>query len=194
MQLSLLLGTGVLIAALGFSMRNDRTDLSRSQALATGLSDTDKTAAIDPAPDLARDATAPVPAPPIADGHYVLVVEGDRNGLNVSFARKKAARWGGVPKGFASNWTVLIRDAAGQELANVPLDVGAFATDARSLGQPVRVQGCVIVDSKIGMLLNVPAFATAASYAFSRTENDGVVVPLGTMTGDSIRDLAGGGR
>ena len=124
----------------------------------------------------------------------MLVVEGDRNGLAVSFARKKQARWAGIPKGFDSNWRVSIRDANGRELADVPLDVTPFATDAQSVGKGPRVHGCVVVESRIGLLLNVPAYDAAHSYAFSRTEADGTPVALGTATGHAIRELAGGGR
>jgi hypothetical protein len=198
MQLSHLLGAGVLIAALGFSVRSDATDANRGEALATGPSAADATLAADLTPGTpvsSPDSTQPpLTSEPVADGHYVLVVEGDRNGLAVTFARKKADRWAGTPKGFASNWMVSIRDVADRELAKVPLDVSPFATDARSLGQPARVQGCVIVDSKIGLLLNVPAFVTAASYVFTRTDNVGVSVALGTTSGDAVRELAGGGR
>jgi hypothetical protein len=192
MQLSHLLGAGVLIAAMGFSVNGFAVNQSLNQTSVTGTSNPDQSEGT----DLALSTLPPsqLPAQPTADGHYVLVIEGDRNGLAVTFASKKAAPWAGIPKGFASNWTVSIRDASDRELANVPLDVSAFATDARSLGKPVRVQGCVIVDSKIGMLLNVPAFAEAANYVFVRTDNQGAVVALGTTSGDQVRELAGGGR
>ena len=179
MQLSHLLTTGVLIAAIGLSVRSNANDHHR--------------AAIDSSVTATTPVT-PVLAPPVADGHYVLVVEGDRNALAVTFARKKADRWGGVPKGFDSNWRVSIRDRDDNELANVPLDVRPFATDAQSVGKGPRVYGCVVVTSKIGMLLNVPAFAEAATYEFSRTDADGAKTVLNTITGAAVRELAGGGR
>lgn len=188
MQLSQLLGAGVLIAALGFFARGDANDANLAID-ANNPPTMDASTATTVAPPV-----APAPVPPVADGHYVLVVEGDRNALNVSFARKKAARWAGVPKGFDSNWRVSILDGAGKQLADVPLDVSPFATDAASVGKGPRVNGCFVVESKIGLLLNVPAFAMAQSYEFSRRGADGVKVALGTMTGAAIRDLAGGGR
>ncbi|MCK5942385.1 MAG: hypothetical protein KAI24_10480 [Planctomycetes bacterium] len=154
-------------------------------------------AAGDPATPAAAPVVAPSPAPvgpPEADGHFVLVVEGDRNGLDVTFASRKAAPWAGVPKGFTSNWQLTVLDAADRQLAQVPLDVRPFATDAGSLGKPARVRGCIVVDSKIGMLVNVPRFAEAHAYRFSRTEPRGDVTLLGTVTGDRVRELAGGGR
>ena len=57
-----------------------------------------------------------------------------------------------------------------------------------------RVNGCYVVDSKIGLLLNVPAYAAAQTYEFTRTEVDGTKVALGTMSGNAVRELSGGGR
>ena len=80
------------------------------------------------------------------DGHYVLVVEGDRDGLDVTFASKKDAPWAGAPKGFSSAWRLEVLDAAGAALAAVPLDVRPFATHAGAKGKPAVVRGCVVVD------------------------------------------------
>lgn len=186
MQLSHLLGAGVLIAAVGLSVRGDADNSNRP------VINSVQPPASSSAVHLA--APAPAPAPPVANGHFVLVVEGDRNGLAVTFARKKAARWAGVPKGFDSNWRVSILDGNGTELADVPLDVRPFATDAQSVGKAPRVNGCYVVESKIGLLLNVPAFTAAQSYEFSRADKDAVKVALGTMSGNAVRELAGGGR
>jgi hypothetical protein len=179
MQLSHVLGTGVLIAAISVFARGDATSPTTTQPGSGGPQNT---------------MPAPLPAPPIAAGHFVLVVEGDRNGIAITFASKKAARWAGVPKGFKSNWHVTVLDARGAELAIVPLDVRPFATDANAVGKPARVHGCIVVDSKIGLLVNVPAYATAASYVFARTEPDGTVTTLGTTTGAAVRELAGRAR
>ena len=186
MQLSHLLGSAVLIAAVGFSVHGDANNNNRL--------------VIDPTQPLTDSSTVQVsppvtaPAAPVANGHFVLVVEGDRNGLAVSFARQKAARWAGVQKGFNSNWRVSIRDGNGAELVNVPLDVRPFATDAQSVGQAPRVNGCYVVESRIGLLLNVPAYAAAQTYEFTRAGADGVKVALGTMSGNAVRELARGGR
>ena len=137
----------------------------------------------------ARTVLPAVPA--VADGHYVLVVEGDRNGLTVTFASKKPAPWGGRPKGFDSNWRLSVRDAQDVELVDIPLDVRPFATGAASLGKPVVVQGCIVVDSRIGMLVNVPRYAEAESYRFTRTDADGTETVLGTVAAAKVRDLAG---
>ncbi|MFT4840306.1 MAG: hypothetical protein ACJAYX_000321 [Planctomycetota bacterium] len=214
MQLSHLLGAGVLIAAVGFSARgnaDNRKDLviDPNQPLtnsstvpansASASSAASSSAASSPSSSSASDTIAtPIvalpPAPPVANGHFVLVVEGDRNGLAVTFASKKTSPWAGVPKGFDSKWRASILDSKGAELANVPVDVRPFATDAQSVGKGPRVQGCIVIESKIGLLLNVPAFAAAQSYEFSRTDAAGVKTALGTMSGNAVRDLAGGGR
>lgn len=140
-------------------------------------------------------ATAPIPpvTPPIAEGHYVLVVEGDRTGLQIKHAVAKTDPWAGVPKGFTSDWTLTIRDAAGELLAEVPLDVRPFDLRPERQGQAIQVEGCQVHDPHIAMLVNAPRFATAASYAFTRHEG-AAVIALGTIDGDSVRRLAGGGR
>jgi hypothetical protein len=137
-----------------------------------------------------------VEAAAAADGHYVLVVEGDRNALTITHANAKPDPWGGVPKGFTSEWQLTIRDAAGALLATVPLDVSPFVTSEAGQGQPVRVEGCIVRDSRIGMLVNVPRFAEAASYTFSRPAIAGQQAELviGAAPAAHVRDLAGDAR
>lgn len=187
MQLTHIISAGALITAFSLLPHNNKPAAATSNLASSepGLTASG-----------AGDASTPknLSAPPVANGHYVLVVEGDRNSLAVTFASKKSSPWAGAPKAFQSNWRVSVLDVQGQELANVPLDVRPFATDARSVGKPLHVNGCVVVDSKIGMLVNVPAFANAASYTFSRQDAAGIKVALGTTTGFKVRDLAGEGR
>jgi|GEM_PF-5825287 len=133
-------------------------------------------------------------AGPQADGHYVLVVEGDRLGLDVSFASRKQAPWAGRPKGFESSWRLTVLDVAGTPLADIPLDVRPFATDPASHGKPAVVRGCVVIDSKIGMLVNVPRFTQASSYRFSREDARGVITLLGDVPAAKVRDLSGDQR
>ncbi|MCA8964555.1 MAG: hypothetical protein KDC48_06705, partial [Planctomycetes bacterium] len=118
-----------------------------------------------------------------------LVVDGDRNGLAITFASHKVDPWGGVAKGLKSDWRLVIRDARGELLAEVPLDVSQFATNAADVGRARRVEGCIVIDSHIAMLVNAPTFAAAASYEFYRGD-----VRIGRTSGDDVRRLAGGGR
>ena len=134
------------------------------------------------------------PMPPVADGHYVLVVEGDRTALAITAASAKVDPWAGVPKGFTSQWRLSIVDARGDTLAEVPLDVSQFATDAAAAGRGVRVAGCIVTSPHIGILVNVPAFANAAGYTFTRPGAADERIVLGTTTGDRVRELAGGGK
>ncbi len=137
---------------------------------------------------------APPPTPPAtADGHFVLVVEGDRNALTIGHAQHKVAPWAGVPKGLTSNWLLAIRGDRGELLAEVPLDVSHFAVGAAEQGT-LQVEGCVVRNSRIAMLVNVPAFATATTYTMSRPDDAGRRVILGTIEGATVRMLAGGGR
>ena len=162
MQPSHLLAAGILLAGLGLVLapRDDGT------------------------------AVAPIlPQQPEANGHFVLVVEGDRDQLSVTAANHKQDPWAGVPKGLTSAWSLSIRDAAGAELANVPLDLSKFDLDPAQKGKPLRVQGCIVKDSRIAMLANVPCFANAATYTFLRDKT-----VIGTVEGATVRQLAGGGR
>jgi hypothetical protein len=161
MQLSHLLGASVLLAGLGlvFAARGDGA------------------------------VPTPPPQQPAANGHFVLVVDGDRDQLGITAANHKQDPWAGVPKGFTSAWSLSIRDAAGAELANVPLDLSKFDLDPAHKGQPLRVQGCIVKDSHVAMLANVPCFASAASYVFLRDKT-----VIGTVEGAAVRQLAGGGR
>lgn len=163
MQVSQLLGAGVAFAALGLYLSADR---------GSGTS-----------------AAGAPPEAPQAVGHYALVVEGDRDGLHITAAVAKADPWAGVPKGFLSTWSLSIRDAKGDELASVPLDLSKFDLSPQAKGLPRTAQGCIVIDSHVAMLANVPAFADAASYTFLRDRTE-----VGTVAGVTVRQLAGGGR
>lgn len=139
-------------------------------------------------------AVIAAPLPPTATGHLVLVVEGDRNQLTITGASAKADPWAGVPKGLSSDWELQVLDATGAALATVPLDLSAFATGIFEQGLPLQVQGCVVRDTRIGMLVSVPAHATAASYRFRLRTADGNRITIGTVDGAQVRQLAGGGR
>ena len=167
MQYLPILGAGAALAVLGLFLRGGPT---------------------------ADAAVPPPPLPPVAAGHHVLVVEGDRNGLAITAASGKPDAWAGVPKGFASDWRLVIADAAGATLAEVPLDVRPFATGAADVGRADRVQGCIVTSARIGMLVNAPAFAAAASYTFVRPDERGRDVAIGVVPAGRVRELAGGGR
>ena len=124
----------------------------------------------------------------------MLVVEGNRNSLAITHAARKADPWAGTPKGLHSDWLLTIRDGAGAVLAELPLDMSPFAVGAAEQGQGTRVEGCVVREERVGMLVSAPAFATAASYTFSRSDAIGERVDVGSSDGDRVRTLAGGGR
>lgn len=130
----------------------------------------------------------PTPETPAA-GHYAFVVQGDRDQLTITHAVAKADPWAGVPKGFTSDWALSIRDARGGELARVPLDLSKFDLQPERKGQPVVVEGCIVHDSKVVMLANVPAYAAAANYVFLRGERQ-----VGAVAAATVQQLAGGGR
>jgi hypothetical protein len=163
MQLSHLLGAGVVFAALGLYAS---TDVGSGHSTAGAMLE-----------------------PPLAAGHYALVVQGDRDQLSITHAVAKADPWSGVPKGFTSAWSLSIRDANGKELASVPLDLSKFDLSPQAKGQARTSQGCIVIDSHVAMLANVPAFAEAASYTFLRERTE-----VGTIDAAAVRQMAGGGR
>ncbi|MCB9879071.1 MAG: hypothetical protein H6835_15860 [Planctomycetes bacterium] len=182
MQASILLGATALVAA---------TVLFWSQTTPVAEIHVGAPRVADATPAVPTVSQPAMPAPPQADGHYVLVVEGDRTALAVTTAVAKSSPWAGAPKGLTSTWRLTIRDAAAALLADVPLDVSPFDTDAAALGRPVQVTGDEVRDARIGMLVNAPRFAAAASYTFSRPVEDGSRAVIGQVSGAAVRELAG---
>jgi hypothetical protein len=172
MHLSHLLGAGAAIAVCGWLLT------------------------LPPVTSAARPA---VPTPPLAPpaeprGHYVLVVEGDRDALAITAASHKPDPWAGAPKGLVSAWRLRVLDARGERLADVPLDLSPFDTSAGGAVRGARVAGCVVTTPHIGMLVNAPAFVEAASYTFVRPDGAGGELAIGTTSGARVRELTGGGR
>ncbi|MCA8951787.1 MAG: hypothetical protein KDE27_19920 [Planctomycetes bacterium] len=139
--------------------------------------------------DGGSDPAATPPMQPPVNGHFVLVVEGDRDRLDITHASHKADPWAGIQKGLTSDWVLSIRDRSGAELQRVPLDMSKFDLDPRRKGGPIRVEGCIVRDAAVAMIANAPCVAGAASYVFLR--GDDVV---GTVTAARVDQLAGGGR
>lgn len=138
-------------------------------------------------------ASVMAPPPPPANGHFALVVEGDRDRLTITRAVAKADPWAGAPKGLVSRWSLAIAAADGTQLADVPLDLAHFDVAADRKGGPVHVEGCVVRDPRITMLQNVPAFPTAASYTFVRRDGAAATV-IGSVTAARVAELTRGGR
>ena len=113
---------------------------------------------------LARHATSPPAAPPAPtepDGHLVLQIEGDARALQVTRITRKPDPCG--PARFTSASAIVVRDAAGSELGRVPLDLSLFDLDPAHVGRPLHVDGCVVRDTRVAMLANVPHWPDAAS-------------------------------
>ena len=105
---------------------------------------------------VAHNAAVPEPV-----GHLILQVEGDATALRVTRITKKVDACGLAR--LASPHEVVIRDAVGGELGRVPLDLSAFDLEPNRAGQPLRVEGCKVLDPHVAMLANVPHWPTAAA-------------------------------
>ncbi|MCR9244901.1 MAG: hypothetical protein NXI31_07705 [bacterium] len=136
----------------------------------------------------AKPAVSPPPQLP-GSGHYVLVIEGDRDALTVTHSSRKPARWAGVQKGLVSQWSLSIRDAANNELESIPLDLSHFDLRPERKGGALKVQGCVVRDTKVGILASVPCLENAARYMFLRGKE-----VVGSVAATRVFELAGGGR
>jgi len=164
MQLTHILGGGLLVALFSwFAVRSDGTTPQAN----------------------------PPAEPPVADGHYVLVVQGDRDQLTIAHANAKADPWAGVPKGLQSAFHLHVHGRDGQLLADVPLDLSAFDLAPERKGGKIEVEGCIVRDPNVAMLVSVPRYPTAASYTFVRRGEGGEVV-LGVVEGRRVSELGGG--
>lgn len=144
-------------------------------------------------PQALPPATLTPPPPPRANGHFALVVEGDRDALSIRSAVAKPDPWSGPWKGLQSRWSLAILAADGTTLAEVPLDLAHFDLAAERKGGPIHVEGCVVRDPRIAMLVNVPRYAAAFSYSFVRRDG-AVVTPIGAVAAARVEELARGGR
>lgn len=116
--------------------------------------------AVSAATAVAIVASDRAPAPPAPVGHLILQIEGDAAALQVTRITKKTDPCG--PVRTASEYAVVVRDAAGAELSRTPLDLSAFDLDPARLGGALRVEGCVVRDPHVATLASVPCWPTAA--------------------------------
>jgi hypothetical protein len=129
-------------------------------------------------------------AAPTAAGHCVLVIEGDRDRLDITHCQRKPDPWAGVPQGLQSDYELAILGLDGTQLARVPLDLSKFLLDPAAKGKPARSVGCIVLDPRVAMLANIPDFgAAAANYELLRAGQR-----IGGLDGEALRRLAEGGR
>lgn len=126
----------------------------------------------------------------MASGHCVLVIEGDRDRLEITHCQRKPDPWAGTPKGLHSDYELVIQGFAGDELARIPLDLSKFLLDPAAKGKPAHSVGCIVLDPRVAMLANIPDFGdAAANYEFFRAGQR-----IGSLDGVTLRRLAEGGR
>jgi hypothetical protein len=124
---------------------------------------------------------------PEPQGHLILQVEGDAGALQVTRITPKPDPCG--PARLHSEYAVVVRDAAGTELGRVPMDLSAFDLDPARIGQPLRVEGCVVKDTRVATLVSIPRWPTAA--ALDLVQGTRV---LGTLAGDSFATMVRAGE
>lgn len=100
------------------------------------------------------------PSAPEPQGHLILQVEGDARALRVTRITPKPDACGLAR--IESPYSVVVRDAAGRELGRVPLDLSKFDLDPARVGGALRVEGCVVHDTRVATLVNVPHWPTAS--------------------------------
>ena len=107
--------------------------------------------------------SAQTSSPP--SGHLVLVVEGDAAELRVTHITRKQAPYNPV-RGSESSWSVAVLRGDGLELGRFPVDLSKFDLNPAHIGQPRRVEGDVVWDTKVATLVNIPWFADAEQLVF----------------------------
>ncbi len=108
-------------------------------------------------------ATIRLSTPPNAstpDGHLVLIIEGDARSLSITQVVAKKDPCGPTDT-IESDYHILMLDADASVLARYPLDLSQFDLNPDHIGRPVQVEGCVLIDTKIAMLANVPYLPNA---------------------------------
>jgi hypothetical protein len=133
-------------------------------------------------------ALPPGPRQPV--GHLILQIEGDARALRVSRITPKPDPCGPIA-GFVSEFSVAVFAADGTELGRYPLDLSAFDVDPARVGGAVRVEGCVVRDTRIATLANVPHWPDAARLEIAR---GGAVMGRLLAAEISAMTSAGGGR
>lgn len=128
--------------------------------------------------------SGPAQAP---SGHLILQVEGDARALAVVRITPKADPCGRAV--FQSAFHAVVRDAAGDELSSVPIDLAVFDMDPARVGAGLRVEGCAVTDTRVATLVSVPRWPNAASIEIWR---DGAV--LGRIAGTDLAALVRAGE
>lgn len=126
---------------------------------------------------------------PAMSGHLLLVVEGDANGLRVSHITPKQDPHNPT-RGPESEWSVAVLGFDGTELGRFPMDLSQFDLDPARVGQPLRVEGDVVWETQVAILVSIPYFANAEGLVLRRQRRVVSTVPAAVYA----RLIAGGGR
>lgn len=116
-------------------------------------------------------AELPHASTPAVRGHLILQIEGDARALDVTHVTPKPDPFGHLA-GVAAEFVIEVRDRRGAVLGRFPLELDRFDLDPAHVGDPVRVEGCVLVDTKVAALASVPDFVDAAELRILRGEQE----------------------
>lgn len=120
-------------------------------------------------------------------GHLIVQLEGNIHGLNVTWITPKTTGYNKTR--VTSPFEIDLFNGAGAKLGTYPIDLSRFDTNPRSVGKPLRVQGCEVLDSKIVTMVNVPFIANTASM---QIRNRGIVI--GRLGADQLARLTARGE
>lgn len=160
MRTHLLLGAIGICAVIGTFQSTDGT--SSATASSRGLLHSlDR-----PQPITQPSEATPAAAPRRPFGHLILQIEGDANGLRVTWITPKQSAYN--PSTRTSPYRIELLDADGMVAGVYPLDLSQFDMNPARVGKPLRVQGCEIRDTRVATIANVAFLAGATAARIMR--------------------------
>ena len=127
--------------------------------------------------------------PPARDpGTWILMIEGDANGLAVTRAAAKPFAYR-EQRAVASEWRIVMLDKSGKEIAVVPLDFSPFCMEHAHVGRGPHVTGDYSREHRVVFTVKVPARADIATIRIEHAESGKAREVLGRIDRDAVIDL-----
>ena len=126
--------------------------------------------------------------PPARDpGTWILMIEGDANGLAVTRAAAKPFAYR-EPR-IESEWRVVLLDKNGKEIAAPPLDFSPFCMEHAHVGQGPHVTGDYSREHRVVFTVKVPARADVAQIRIEHRVAGRTPEVLGRIDRNALIDL-----